>query len=145
MPGYTFVTFNDPLGTRQTAPTGINATGQIVGQYANNAIAVHSFIYSDGIFYTLPDDPAAAPGSTDANGLNASDQIVGSYNDGNSAIHGFLYSNGQFATIDDPLGGNGAAHGTVLEGINDAGQIVGGYSTSANVQHGFVYSHGIFT
>jgi probable HAF family extracellular repeat protein len=145
MPGYTFVTVDHPLGNNGTVPNGINATGQIVGTYVG-ANGNHSFIYSDGTFVTLPDDPAAVPGFSLATGLNASDQIVGEYLDANLlADHGFLYSNGQFTTIDDPLAGNGSGQGTVALGINDAGQIVGFYLTSTNVIHGFVYSHGVFT
>jgi hypothetical protein len=73
-----------------TAPlhTGINATGQIVGDYGN-ASGLHGFLKS-GSTYTTLDDPSASTG-TQALGINDSGLIVGVYGS-NTGIHGFLYT-----------------------------------------------------
>ena len=83
-------------------PNGINATGQIVGDYYVSRGSTHGFLYSGGHYTTL-DDPL---GITIAQGINDTGQIVGYYQESGS-VHGFLYSGGQYTTLDDPLGTTG--------------------------------------
>src|SRR5438309_1498421 len=98
---YSFTTINEPFATGTTSAYGINASGQIVGQY-HDAGGDHGFLYSGATYATL-NDPLGANG-TYAEGINDAGQIVGYYIDGNFTQHGFLYSGGVFTTLDHPLG-----------------------------------------
>src|SRR5207248_10478014 len=85
---------------------GINDTGQIVGDFANNT-GGHGFVQINGEFTPL-DDPVTNASNTFARGVNNAGQVAGHYQIG-SITHGFLYSggaNGQFTTIDRPGGGS---------------------------------------
>jgi probable HAF family extracellular repeat protein len=107
--GYVFQTIDVPNagttgnGIQGTFPVGINASGQISGNYGDANNVTHGFLLTHGQ-YTTFDDPSAgtAPGQgTGAFALNASGQIVGFYWDANGVQHSFLLSGGQYTTIDD--------------------------------------------
>jgi probable HAF family extracellular repeat protein len=136
MPTYTYTTLDDPLGTNVTLANGINATGHIVGTYADSG-SEHGFLYSGGSSgtYITIDDPLATHGTL-ATGINATGQIVGYYADSSFHLHGFLYNDGNYTTIDDSLA---SPPGTQAYGINATGQIVGDYGDSSGV-HGFLAS-----
>jgi probable HAF family extracellular repeat protein len=85
--GGSYTTLDDPAATLGTFASGINGSGQIVGQY-QNASGLHGFLLSGGTYTTL-DDPAATRG-TNAFGINTAGQIVGYYTD-NNGDHGFLF------------------------------------------------------
>jgi probable HAF family extracellular repeat protein len=112
---------------------GINASGQIVGDYPNGIY--HGFLLSGGN-YTSFDVPGAF--GTFARGINASGQIVGGYLDAGHMYHGFLLSGGNYTTFDVPGGNNAFAHA-----INASGQIVGSYNYPN--QQGFLFSGGSYT
>jgi hypothetical protein len=78
--GYIFQTIDVP-GAGVTSAFGINAAGQIVGEYDG-----HGFLDVSGSFTTI-DVPGAS--STGAHGINGAGQIVGVYTDSGGA-HGFL-------------------------------------------------------
>jgi probable HAF family extracellular repeat protein len=130
MPVYTYTTLDDPSANNFTQAYGINASGQIVGEYIDASNHTHGFLYSNGTYTTL-DGPLAT--GTIALGINDLGQVVGSYNDA-SGTHGFLYNNGTYTTLNDPL----ATTNTTAFGINDAGQIAGFY-INASGNHGFLY------
>jgi probable HAF family extracellular repeat protein len=115
----TYTTIDFPGNVLQTFVTGINASGEIVGNFwDNSALApAHGFLYSHGTYTTI--EP---PGSTSssAEDINASGDIVGWYTDINGPVHGFLYSHGTYTTIDFP----DTVH-TFANGINASGQITG--------------------
>jgi len=67
MPVYTFTTLNDPLATDGTLAHGINGSGQIVGQYANNNTGINGFLLSGGTYTTIA-DPLATQHFTEALG-----------------------------------------------------------------------------
>jgi len=72
-------------GATQTAPSGINDRGQIVG-LVYNTTGVHGFLRDpDGTVVTL-DVPGAL--GTEARGISASGKVVGDWGDG-KAVHGF--------------------------------------------------------
>src|SRR5207244_918500 len=143
MPVYTYTTLDDPLANAPngTLAQGINASGQIVGSYADAGV-YHGFLYSGGAYTTL-EDPLATNGTTAAPintattsttldepatpaGRPAYDsitagQLVVCYRDASNHPHGFLYSGGTYTTLDDPLAG---AAGSFAYGINNAGQVV---------------------
>ena len=83
---YTFTTIDVP-GARGTEAHGINATGQIVGQFFGFTGSTHGFLDTDGVFTTI-DVPGAF--STEALGINDAGQIVGKFGDPTGRIHGFL-------------------------------------------------------
>jgi probable HAF family extracellular repeat protein len=67
-------------------PTGINASGQMVGSYTDAQNKSHGFLLNNGTYTTFD-----VPGSswTFTNGINASGHIVGYYEDAGGQ-HGFL-------------------------------------------------------
>ena len=67
MPVQTFTTLNDPLATDGTLAHGINGSGQIVGQYANNNTGINGFLLSGGTYTTIA-DPLATQHFTEALG-----------------------------------------------------------------------------
>src|SRR5262249_16857103 len=126
--GYTTIDFPD--STYTTLPTGINASGQIVGTLVA-AGGTHGFQLVDETHTTL-DVPGSA--NTAIDGINDAGQIVGGY-DG----HGFLRDiDGTYTTLDVP-----GAEATRARGINNAGQIVGEYFDG--IWHGFVLSDERYT
>ena len=141
-PTYAFTTLDVPGAfflNNSPSATGINASGQIVGWYANAVLdSLHSFLYDQGS-YTRLEVPGAS--STNANGINASGQIVGTYADSASPPnnHGFLLDQGNYTTLDPP-----GSFETVASGINDSGQIVGWYGDTAG-GHGFLLAQGSYT
>jgi uncharacterized membrane protein len=145
----TFSTIDFP-GAMFTLASGINASGDIVGNYAlpgDNAPCGHGFLLRRATFTTIDVDIASSI-CTVAIDINSTGSIVGFYGDSHFVFHGFLLSNGVFSTIDFP----GAAS-TLASGINDVGEIVGFYCPTSNfcgsplppTAHGFVLSGGVFT
>jgi uncharacterized membrane protein len=145
-----FTTIDFP-GTSGAAAFGINARGDIVGNYGPGD--AHGFLLSKGKF-TAIDFPGAS--ATAARGINSEGEIVGLYClEGpvptlcnGTGLHGFLLSKGAFTTVDFP----GASY-TTADGINPKGDIVGDYSTTVGPCgavpgpgcHGFLFSKGTFT
>src|SRR5262249_54510757 len=106
---------------------GINASGQIVGDYTD-ASGIQGFLLSGGSFTTLNAPSFVMLHTTSATHINSSAQITGYRNI--DPHEGFLYSNGTYTTITAPGGGL-----TFLEGINDAAQIVGYTYQSGSVPY----------
>ena len=136
----TLRTINVP-GGQTTLASGINDTGQIVGDFRG-----HGFLIEvDGTVSTI-DVPGGV--NTRAMGINDAGQIVGSFFQPGLRDRGFLYAGGTFSTFDFP----GADHGnarTNANGINDAGQVVGTFVTdfhgSSGGQHGFLKTGSTFS
>ena len=118
--------------------TGINSSGQAVGDYIDGHDDVHGFIYdiSTGQYTALDDVTGGAfypgfgtyPDGTLATGINNSGNVVGSFTDSGGVSHGFIYTAGghpAFTTVDAP----GAA-ATSLDGINNSNEVFGTYSAS---------------
>jgi probable HAF family extracellular repeat protein len=146
----TYPTLDVPSFYNSAVASGINDSGQIVGNYQDSNGKFHGFLYSNGIWTTL-DDPSAGAEGTLAQGINDFGQIVGYYFDSSGVEHGFIYSSGTWITLDDPA----AVNGTAAYGINDWGQIVGSYIGATQVEYpfppgppvepGFLYSNGTWT
>jgi uncharacterized membrane protein len=75
-------------GSADTQPFGVNASDDVVGQYANASGATLGFVLHQGRFQTI-NVPAGANGTT-VNGLNDAGTIVGFYTDAANLTHGFL-------------------------------------------------------
>lgn len=113
---YSFTTIDVPGGFA-TRPTGVNDTGEIVGQFFDDN-GRHGFLYKSGTFSTL--GPPGALQSVAAD-INNAGHIVGSFTD-SAGEHGFLNVGGAFMTIDFP----GATFTSALA-IDNAGRIFGGF------------------
>jgi probable HAF family extracellular repeat protein len=138
---YIFTTIDDPaanpLNSERSMATGINSSGEIVGNVIGNH-GGYGFLYRDGVFTTIK-----VPGAsyTLPTGINARGEIVGTFSDNNGS-HGFLYSGGIFTTLDVPGAGNPNFSGaTRANGINARGEIVGDFDVCTNMgclTHGYV-------
>lgn len=135
--GGSFTTIDFP-GAVYTEASGINARGQIVGEYIDaTKMASHGFLLTRRGFTTV--DPPGAINSY-INWINQQGDMVGGYMDMDGSFHGVLVSRGAFMTIDFP-----GASNTFGLGINSKGEIVGGYVDSAGLNlHGFLMSIGKF-
>jgi hypothetical protein len=78
----TFVTI-DPPGAVFTSPFGINAQGEVVGQYRTADGVNHGFLLTRRGFETID-----VPGISALRGINPRGDIVGSYTAG-GRLHGF--------------------------------------------------------
>jgi uncharacterized membrane protein len=83
---FTFQSFDFP-GATSTGATGINDSGQIVGDYFLPSTGVHGFL-KDGANFVSIDYPGAL--NTLVSGINDSGQIVGGYQTMLGSGHGFL-------------------------------------------------------
>jgi probable HAF family extracellular repeat protein len=152
---YAFTMINYP-GTQFTSLTGMNDSGQIVGNYGIGGSDCQSFLYSGGTFTTIVYPVSGGDYATCLVGINDSGSMVGEFTSFQSTggtppgFSGgfFLYSGGAFTLIEAPFP-SGAGAPT---GINKSGQIVGCYSgpvisggVESAVTHGFIYSEGAFT
>jgi len=130
----------DYPGSTTTEPTGINNSGQIVGNYYNGAY--HGFLYKGGAFSTF-DAPGYVAGTTimDVRGISDSGQIVGTLFNPSVSPNGtgFLYSGGTFTSITFP----GAGFTYPLGISSNGAYLVGVYGGAHN--HGFLYTGGVFT
>jgi hypothetical protein len=102
---------------------------------------VHAFVYSHGVFTTLPDPQfAIAPPQFGIVplplGISDDGKIVGTKRN----FLGFLYEMGHFSTLAAPPQGNTLADPT---GINDSGQIVGGAFNVVDNQNVAFYYNGM--
>src|SRR5437763_17061081 len=122
MPVYTYTTLDDPSANNNTQAFGINASGQIVGQYTDASNHTHGFLYSNGTYTTLDDPSASATGGTFALGINDLGQIVGVYGDARAGDR-FLSINKNYPTPPEPL----AATITTAIGSPHAGTTVTTY------------------
>lgn len=128
-------------GATSTNATGINNSGQIVGNY-NIGSNYQGFLYTGGAFSTI-DFPGDTPGYTIDyfGGISDSGQIVGWYsNVGGTFTTGFRYQGGAFSSIIFP-----GSSDTEPLGISSNGTyIVGAFRMSGNLR-GFLYTGGVFT
>jgi uncharacterized membrane protein len=139
-----------------TMLNGINASGQLVGTYADTSCTTgHAFFFSGNSFnnrnnYTTVDPK---PNVRSQGGfINTQGQVVGTYRTSASATaparSGFLWQSGSFISPPTPINdpNNDPASGTTVFGINDSGQIVGTYLDKVSHRHGFFRdSQGIYT
>jgi uncharacterized protein (TIGR03437 family) len=137
---YTFIRFDVP-NSNGTFPAGINNSGQIVGNYSDNANNSHAFLRSaDGTTFMTIAAPGALPFTTKANGINNLGQVVGSYMDA-TGFHGYIRNaDGEFTmfgiTSLIPLPGPNAD----ASAINDYGEVVGPASDLVTGSNGYMRS-----
>ncbi|HEY7099178.1 MAG TPA: hypothetical protein VH437_20800 [Terriglobales bacterium] len=132
----TWTTIDYP-GASNTMVLGMNNRGDLVGCFACPGLAVHGFLFSNGIF-TVVDFPGAK--STVAEGINDFGDIVGTYqlSDSDPTPRGFFLHNHVVESIRLPGWGS-----TSLHGINNNGDLVGD-SLSNQAQFGFVRKGSVY-
>jgi len=135
-PSLSYAAFDFP-GAAATNPGGINARGDIVGNFQDASGHTHGFLLRQGSFSTI-DFPNAS--FTAARGINARGDIVGKIIDLSGVEHGFLLRDGQFTQVDYP-----GASMTTARGINNAGDITGRHFDRAGNERGFVLKDGAFS
>ncbi len=126
-----------PAGIIDTWAYGINARGEITGQYFLANGTNESFVrLPNGTFeeFTAPNAV-----STNAVSINDGGSVTGSFTDSASNSHGFVRLPGGFITdFDAPGAGTGASQGTSPLFINSSGTIVGSFIDASSATHGFV-------
>ena len=145
-PTFSYTQLDYP-GAKSTSASGVNARGDIVGFYTDQADTTHGFLLSKGIFTTI-DYPDAL--GTQALGINARGDIVGTqgsnFDIGQAGgdVHGFLLRAG--ASNPEPIDYPGHLN-TIAQRITDSGQVLGSYhdrDTMATM-HGFLLDKGGYT
>jgi len=128
-----------PGNTTSETAFGINDTGVVVGQFADNATGtVPGFVDASGQFTIL--NPVANAAVTNAQSINDNGLVTGFYSTDGQHQHGFFYNTGThtFQLPADPVQPN--LFLTQFLGINDSGLAVGYWQDNAGSQHGFIYN-----
>jgi len=140
-----YTTLEVPGATVETAASGINNFGQIVGGARGGGVPDRGFLRDGRGRYTTFRFPGAR--STLAQKLNDHGQVTGLYStttddprDG-ADLAGFLRDpHGRYTRIAVP-----GARTTTAVGINNRGQVVGQYQDTGGRYHGYVWERGRFT
>jgi probable HAF family extracellular repeat protein len=126
-----------------TVASGINNSGEIVGDWTNSSGQVGAFTYSAGTYDTSTiADNSEGLSYTDLYGINDSGLISGftvNVASGNVRTYNSFLYDGTFTQISFP-----GASSTVIQGLNDSGVAVGFY-TENGVTSGFIYNDGTYT
>src|SRR5262245_29696926 len=130
---YIFTRFVFP-GSGFTAALGVNAKGQIVGEYDRDS---GGFLLDGGLFTKIPN--VAGASATVPTALNEREDIVGITLAPDGNYRGFLLSGGQFTVIEFP-----ESTVTLVYGINNKAQIVG-QTIAGGVNGGFLLSDGTYS
>jgi uncharacterized membrane protein len=139
-PADTFTPLDFP-GASATEPSGITATGLIVGAYTDGTGVMHGFKLDDDGYATI-DYPGAL--RTAAVAGNASGDIAGFFLDSSSQWHGFVLSNGAYAIQDHPA----ATTGSFTLGISANGALVGEFKVGqvfGQLGFSWILRHGQYT
>lgn len=124
-------------GSVGVGANGINASGLIVGDWADAGARFHGYSRTTSGVFTTIDVPGAT--NTFAEGVNAAGQIVGTFSDATGVQHGFIDIAGVFTALNVP-----GAFVTNANGISTAGVIVGEFIDGTG-RHGFIDTGGSFT
>lgn len=122
------------LGANTTYGYDINESGQIVGNYADNA-AGDGYIYESGVATTFDSLPGAV--LTYGYAINDSGVAVGGALNASYLAEAFVYAGGTASGL-GTLGGSVS----FANDINNAGVVVGGARTADEVEHGFAFVSG---
>lgn len=132
---YRFVKIDFPNAI-STEARGINARGDIVGDYTDANDVTHAYLLRQGVFTSI-DFPDAV--FTGAKAINARGDIVGNFMDTASVPHGYLLRDGQLTQIDYP-----GARGTSVWAINNSGEVTGSHFDATGTERGFILKDGVF-
>lgn len=117
-----------------TAGNGINAAGQVVGEWCCNGPYGGAFYYSGGVRSDL------GPLDTTAAAINDAGVAVGGMLPPTTTYHAYMYSGGVMTDLGTPDG-----YGSFANGINNGGEIVGHIWDWAQngPDHAFLYAGGV--
>jgi probable HAF family extracellular repeat protein len=134
------------LGGADSAASGINDAGQVVGRSKTTAGVTHAFVWTSGGTGGAAGNPQMKDlnptGLTSqATSINATGKIAGYVTvpaaGQKTQDRAFLYSNGTLTQLPTPTGNFPYTYAYAL---NDAGKVVGeAYTASSGSAHGFVY------
>jgi probable HAF family extracellular repeat protein len=157
---YSFSTISDPnAGSEGTIITGVNASGELAGDYYDSGGAEHGFTYGNGSFTDFSDLPGAPPTYENhigiVAGINDSGWVAGYYSiDIPFGSYGFIDNNGSYSYFGiSPYTENLPPSG-VVTAINSTGEVVGnigsyitgfGFGRTYVPPSGFIYVSGTFT
>jgi uncharacterized membrane protein len=145
-PTFTYTPIDHP-NAKATSGSGINARGDIVGSYTDQANVTRGFLLRNGNYTTI-DFPGAI--ATQARGINSRGDIVGTHQGPNlftagsgGDIHGFLLPAGD--SVPEPIDYPGHMN-TITQRITATGQIVGCYHDHDQMgsMHGILVSNGSY-
>lgn len=133
--------FDAPNVGQGTYVSGLNASGQVSGVYADLNYRWHGLMRATDGTLTTFDVPGEGTG--EGQGpitayINDAGQVAGYYYDSNNITHGYLRDQfGNFTEFSDPNAGSGLGQGTYVTGISNTGVIVGYYLDSGGNLHAF--------
>jgi hypothetical protein len=130
------VTFDAVAGAYYTVVAGVNASGQIGGEYdpAMNSPSSPYFRDASGNITTF-----VVSGFYNVTGIEDNGNIVGIYEATNYTYRGWLRNSaGAISSFKNPSAGEGVNRGTYPTCVSGSGDVAGYYVDSKNVKHGFV-------
>jgi len=136
---FTPISFPKSNGTQAT---GINDTGEIVGEYLDSSGNAHGFLLAKSKYTAINVKGAA---QTVAYGINNAGDIAaysGSTISAGTVVCpcvGYIVKGTKFTKVSDP---NAGTDGTVAHATNNKGQVVGTYYDSAGDVHGWLLDGG---
>ena len=127
------------LGGTSSAGSGVNDTGQVVGESDTTGDAAYHAFLSGANGTGLNDLGTLGGTNSFGYGVNASGQVVG-YSDttGDAAYHAFLYSGGSMFDLDSLIAPGTGFTLTRASGISDTGFITGIGTNSAGQDDAFL-------
>ena len=125
----------DVPNSSSTIARGINARGDIIGDYFDADGMAHEFLLHNGVYTDIPNP---SNGTIAVRAINARGDMVGALGD-EVGGHGFLLHDGQFTKIDFPGASNTTSHG-----INNTGDITGEYTAKSGAVFGYLLRDGTF-
>ncbi|MBZ5571801.1 MAG: hypothetical protein LAO09_07980 [Acidobacteriia bacterium] len=125
----------DVPNSSATIARGINARGDIIGDYFDADGMAHEFLLHNGVYTNIPNP---SDGTIAVRAINARGDIVGALGD-EVGGHGFLFHDGQFTKVDFP-----GASDTIAFGINNTGDITGQYTAKSGAVFGYLLRDGTF-
>jgi len=133
--------YSDPSGNSYLTFTGINDSGQLVGDYELSTSPQSGLLYVGGTMKTI-DDPAVSNPVSYLYGINGLGDIAGTtWNFSTGAGPYWTYHKGKFTAITTPAGYQGFSFV-----LNDAGQMAGcAYNPTAQLTYGFFYEAGNYS
>lgn len=137
--GLTILPAAAPGTTASQTAFGVNNSGEIVGQFTDNATdATPGYLYRAGVYSIL--NPVVNADVTNAQGVNNEGLVTGFYSTDGVHQHGFFYNSATqtYTLVPDPNIPN--LFLTQFLGLNDDGLAVGYYQTADGSQHGFLFN-----
>ena len=127
----------DVPGATVTGAMGINARGDITGQFTDTNNVIHGWLLpKDGSIIVL-DHPNSTRNSALA--INSEGLVAGNWEDATHQRRGFLWKGGRFSDVQFP-----GSSFTSATSINDRGDVAGQYIL-AGQNHGFLLSNGVYS